>query len=65
MDIDIPEGPVKGRVLLFTSRDANVAPAMSMNQEVTTHIRSVLNFLSGRYSPIRSQFFFWVFFFTS
>jgi hypothetical protein len=55
MDVDLaPEGPVRGRVLLFTSREENTEPTMSMTQQLSTCVRPVLNGLSGRYSLIRS-----------
>ena len=64
MEIDTEStAKVHGKVLLFTSRDST-EPLMAFHQEVTPKLSTVLQELSGRYSPVQSKCFHtFVFFF--
>jgi len=58
MDIDTEiRTKVQGKVLLYTNRDS-VEPFMTMKREVTPALPDILQELSGRYSPIKSMFYF-------
>jgi len=48
---------VNGKVLLFTSRDKDAAPAMTITHKTTSELPPVLQKLARRFSPIRSTFF--------
>jgi len=50
---------IQGKVLLYTSRDS-IEPMMAMRQDVTPVLSDVLLGLSGRYSPIRSGFLYFL-----
>jgi hypothetical protein len=53
MDVDY-EHPVDGRVLLFTSCNAD-EPFMAFCQEVTLELPTILKGLSERYLPVKSK----------
>lgn len=38
---------VKGKVLLYTTPNKDVPPAMTMNQDITNHLPTILKKLSG------------------
>jgi hypothetical protein len=54
MDIDIPTN-ISGKVLLYTSRGTGDSPLMTMRRDVTPNLPTILQDLSGRYSPIQSE----------
>ena len=54
IDTELPRLPVRGKVMLYTSRDKAAEPEMVMMQNVSTQLPSVLQALSGRFSPIQS-----------
>lgn len=53
----MPVQPAPGRVRVYQSRDAT-KPAMTLRHEVTSTLHPVLSTLAGRYSPVRSKYFF-------
>lgn len=55
VDPDIQQDPY-GKVLLYTSRDADAIPAMSIKHKTTPHLPSILNTLAQKFSPIRSKY---------
>jgi hypothetical protein len=62
MDVDEPRSKIRGKVLLYTTREPDAEPAMAMVQEIGNELPVVLERLAGRYSPIRSKFPFFSFF---
>src|ERR1700675_245107 len=54
MDIDEDRTKIRGKVFLYTDRTSN-EPMMSMRQDVTPDLPTILGELSGRYSPIQSK----------
>ena len=54
MDIDIPTN-ISGKVLLYTSHETDEPPFMTMRRDVTSNLPTILQDLSGRYSPIQSE----------
>lgn len=47
--------PVHGKVLLYTSRDMDARPIMSISSKTTSQLPSILQELSGRFSPIQKR----------
>ena len=45
-----------GKVLLYTSRDLDASPAMTISHDTVSRLPPVLQKLAGRFSPIRSKF---------
>ena len=55
IDTEPPRTPIRGRVMLFTSRDKAAEPDLVMMQPVSTQLSLVLPALAGRFSPIQSK----------
>jgi hypothetical protein len=56
MDVDDHALPMAmGKVLLYTSRDQDAEPAMTMSHETGYQLPPVLDKLARKYSPIRSE----------
>ena len=52
MDVDVDNPIVNGKVLLFTSRDKDAAPAMTITHKTISELPPVLQKLARRFSPI-------------
>jgi len=46
---------VQGKVLLYDSRNTAEPPFMTMWRDITSNLPTILQGLSGRYSPIKSM----------
>src|SRR6202167_2601100 len=58
MDVDLNyfSSKISGKVLLYTSRDLGVSPAMTVNHDTVNRLSPVLQKLARRFSPLRSKF---------
>jgi hypothetical protein len=58
MDVDqnFFSSKISGKVLLYTSRDLGVSPAMTVNHDTVSRLSPVLQKLARRFSPLRSKF---------
>jgi len=45
-----------GKVLLYTSRDVDASPVMSIKHQTTSNLPSILNTLGQKFSPLRRKY---------
>ena len=46
---------INGKVLLYTSRDQDASPAMTITHDTINELPPILDKLAGKFSPIRSK----------
>jgi hypothetical protein len=56
-DMDVDDGyyKVDGKVLLYTSRDDNARPTMTITHPTSSELPPILKALAHKFSPIRSK----------